>query len=205
MNLLNRFHYEKLHAGNNPNKQPSLLLRLSLYLLPLLTTTLTLFLVLKSWSIPNIDLPTSTSPPSPVHTSCGTTPDEARSRGCHFDILSFAWQTHECYDAELMDDFMAYDNWTFYTQPNRTSKTVSLTDALKGDVSLFVDWKYHVVHCTFMWMQMHRAFVIKGWIDSHLDSYAHTKHCRWALLEKETKMEEVNVVAKVKYPACRRV
>ncbi|KAK0609432.1 hypothetical protein B0T14DRAFT_531946 [Immersiella caudata] len=207
MSLLNRFHYEKLH-GDNQEKKSSLLYRVARCLLPFLATALVLFPILRSWhngnlSSCNFSNSGSSSPP-PVHNSCGSAPSEARSRGCHFDILSFAWQTHECFDAELMDTFIAYDNWTFYTQPNRTSETVDLGTALKGEMSLFVDWKYHVTHCTFMWMQMHRAYGVRGWIDSHLDSYAHTMHCRWALLETGTKMEEVNVVAAVKYPRCRR-
>ncbi|KAK0649769.1 hypothetical protein B0T16DRAFT_410690 [Cercophora newfieldiana] len=193
--------------GHNPPK--SHCYRIILYLVPLLVTTLILFATLKSWH-PQHPFSHNSKTSSLTHAatpfpSCGSSPAEARSRGCHFDILSFAWQTPECFDAKLMDSFLAFGNWTFYAEPNRTAETVDLETALRGESSLFVDWKYHVTHCTFMWMQMHRAYAVRGYIDSHLDSYAHTMHCRWTLLERDTAPETVNVVANLKYPVCRKV
>ncbi|KAM7184992.1 hypothetical protein V8F20_011976 [Naviculisporaceae sp. PSN 640] len=159
--------------------------------------------------------------PRPQYTSCGSTPAEARSRNCKFDILSFAWQTPECYDAQLMTDFLDYPRseshipitspnsgrWKFYTAFRTIDQndTVPLEEALKGEKDLLVDWEFHVVHCTFMWRQMHRAFTVGGWIDSHLDSYAHTMHCQRTLLDKERSPREVSVAAVVRYPSCRSV
>ncbi|KAL2132721.1 hypothetical protein VTI74DRAFT_3459 [Chaetomium olivicolor] len=145
----------------------------------------------------------------------------ARSRGCRFDILSFAWQTPECYDEELLDEFLRYDDWQFYAHPGGTDdddddnnsshnttlpeEVVDLATALEGRRTLYVDWKYHVAHCTFMWRQMHRAYARRGYIDSHLDDYAHTLHCQRTLLDRETPLHRVVVVAALKYPECRRI
>ncbi|KAJ4288265.1 hypothetical protein N0V88_007455 [Collariella sp. IMI 366227] len=138
-------------------------------------------------------------------TSCGSTPTEAKSRGCRFDILSFAWQTPECYDDELMQDFLRYSNWQLYAHPNRTDEVVDLAIALEGQKTLYVDWKYHITHCAFMWRQMHRAYALRGYIDSHLENYKHTLHCQWVLIEANVPLERVNVVAAVKYPQCRKI
>lgn len=104
-----------------------------------------------------------------------------------------------------MQDFLDYDTWQFYAHPNRTDAVVDLATALEGQGTLYVDWKYHVTHCTFMWQQMHRAYALRGYIDSHLDSYEHTLHCQWALIETDTPLGMVNVVAQLKYPECRKI
>ncbi|KAK4233309.1 hypothetical protein C8A03DRAFT_48111 [Achaetomium macrosporum] len=180
------------------------------YLLPILTTSVIVWAVLHTWHL-------QLSPPTLFHTThahrwttCGSSPAEAESRGCRFDILSFAWQTPECYDDELMQEFIHYDTnntWQFYAHPNNRTVVVDLATALRGhNRTLYVDWKYHVTHCTFTWRQMHRAYALRGYIDSHLDSYRHTLHCQWVLLENgKTPMETVNVVAELKYPECRKI
>jgi len=146
---------------------------------------------------------------SAVHSSCGTNPAEARARNCSFDILSFAWQTPECYDEPLLSDFLSYDltdgptGWTFWTEPNR-NVSISRETVMAGEIDAFVTWRYHIVHCTFMWRQMHRAFE-RGWIDSHSRNYNHTLHCQNTLLEKDIPDELVTVWGHVIYPVCEKV
>ena len=159
------------------------------------------------WSAFHDHLDHDDNHPSAPHRwrNCGSSPTEAKLRGCRFDILSFAWQTPECFDGELMDDFIAHDNWKFYAHFNSTETVVELAAALEGDRSLYVDWEYHITHCTFMWRQMHRAYTVKGFIDSHLDDYHHTLHCQRTLLDRETGLGMVNVIAALKYPDCRKI
>ena len=52
---------------------------------------------------------------------------------------------------------------------------------------------------------MHRAYRVRGFVDSHLDAYKHTLHCQGVLLERGVPGGVVNVVAEVKYPECREV
>jgi hypothetical protein len=135
--------------------------------------------------------------------SCGSTATQARDRGCSFDLISFAWQTPECYDAPLVSEFAAWDSWEFYTEPFGTV-TVPLQDAMRGEQSLWVPWRYHVVHCTLMWRQMHRAYE-NGWIDAHMHAYNHTMHCQKVLLRKGIDEEEVSTRAAIIFPVCERV
>ncbi|KAK4247437.1 hypothetical protein C7999DRAFT_14517 [Corynascus novoguineensis] len=181
-----------------------------IYLIPIFATSLAIWAVLHIWRIQL--LPSrfhyqqrATSASDHRWTTCGSTPEEAESRGCRFDILSFAWQTPECYDDELMEDFLKYGTWQFYAYPNRTDVVVNSSTALKGYRSLYVDWEYHVTHCTFTWRQMHRAYAERGYIDSHLDSYKHTLHCQWVLTNRKTRLGMVNVVAEIKYPECKKI
>jgi hypothetical protein len=93
---------------------------------------------------------------------------------------------------------------TFWTN-NTAIETVPLEVAAKGEMNLHVTWETHVIHCTYMWMQMHRAYGVRGYIDSHLDNWAHTKHCQAVILEKEIGPETVNAEGRVNYPECRDV
>jgi hypothetical protein len=150
-----------------------------------------------------------------IWTSCGSNPSTARSRGCQFDLISFSWQTPECYDSTLVSEFASFSPWTFWTSENGT-ETVSLEEAFLGERKLWFPWRYHVVHCTFVWRKMHRAYEV-GWIDSDLRGYGHTMHCqKMVLMEMEGEESEegrffevdgerVVTAANVIYPTCERL
>lgn len=153
------------------------------------------------------DLPPTNSSSPPEFTQCGTSPAEARSRGCFFDVISFAWQTPLCYDPSLMEEFLAVHNWTFYTDFT-TAVAVPLETVLLGEANLMVTWQYHITHCGFLYLQMHRAFE-NGYIDSHLHSYKHSEHCRNMIMRigipNTVKDEDVFTRANLLYPTCDKV
>lgn len=139
-----------------------------------------------------------------VWASCGDTAEEARARGCTFDVMSFAWQTPECYDAALVEEFIGWETWDFYDWED-DSISVPFHTIMRGEQSAWVSWQYHLVHCTFMWRQMHRAYE-RGWIDSHLDKYNHTVHCQDVLLHPlRLNYSEIGAGAPLRFPTCRRV
>jgi len=141
---------------------------------------------------------------SKTWSSCGDSLETARNRNCSFDLISFAWQTPECYDTELVSEFASWNNWTFYADDKFTSP-VSQEIAIQGNrTPLFVKWDYHIVHCTFMWRQMHRAYE-RGWIDSHLGNYSHTLHCQHMILMDSSAAEHAITVARVIYPQCTKM
>ena len=51
---------------------------------------------------------------------CGDSPEEARSRGCHFDVIFFCWLAPECYDAELSTKFDNANVLEWYLDSNQT-------------------------------------------------------------------------------------
>ncbi len=159
--------------------------------------TILLIVLLASVAIPSSRLKSS----STRWSSCGDSLETAQERGCSFDLISFAWQTPECYDTELVAEFSSWSNWTFYADDKFTIP-VSQEIARQGNrTPLFVKWDYHIVHCTFMWRQMHRAYE-RGWIDSHLGNYNHTLHCQRMMLMDKSAAEKAITVARIIYPPC---
>lgn len=146
-------------------------------------------------------------------TSCGDNPTTARERGCSFDLISFAWQMPECYDSSLVEEFANWETWTFWMDENGTT-TVPQEVARLGERTLWMKWHYHIVHCTFVWRQLHRAYEA-GWIDSDLRSYKHTTHCQRMLLMDGIEVDDgrffsisndtVITSANIIYPVCEKV
>ena len=139
----------------------------------------------------------------PRFSSCGNTSTSARERGCSFDVISFSWQTPECYIEPLSSEFASWKNWTYWTE-YRGNVTVPTEIAVKGDRDYYVTWEYHMVHCTFVWRQMLLGYE-RGWIDSHVRSYPHTLHCQHMLFVEDFLPDDNNVLVNVQYPVCERV
>ncbi|KAH8812842.1 hypothetical protein F5884DRAFT_786520 [Xylogone sp. PMI_703] len=144
---------------------------------------------------------------------CGGDPEIARSRGCHFDLIAFAWQTHECFDAPLVAEFAEFEDWTFWAS-EYGNETVPKEVAFLGERTLYITWRYHIVHCTFVWRQLHRAYEA-GWIDSDLRRYGHTKHCQQMFLMEGQEFQNgrfyalpndtVTTLANIIYPSCEKL
>ncbi|ODA83225.1 hypothetical protein RJ55_01736 [Drechmeria coniospora] len=135
---------------------------------------------------------------------CGSTATEARQRGCKFDIISFCWLPTECYDGELSRDFDAMRTWEWFRDFNKT-EPLSHKQIMTGEFTgLYVNWEYHVRHCTAMWQKMHRAILGQGKraIDSYIGELPHTHHCGEMLLERGAAFEDINTIILVKFPDC---
>ena len=145
------------------------------------------------------------SAPGIMVAPCGSTSSEARARGCHFDVISFCWLPDACYDTELSDAFDGYTKWEWYLDSNKT-RPISHELAMTGDYTdLFVNWEYHLRHCTAMWKKLHRAILGRGKIaiDGYIGPLAHTEHCSMMLLEdRDVGLEEINTIIRVKFPDC---
>jgi hypothetical protein len=147
---------------------------------------------------------------STVWTSCGDTPETARERGCQFDTTGWAWQTPECYDASLSAEFAEWEPWIFWTSKHG-NESVPREVAYLGERSLWTTWHFHIVHCTFGWRKLHRAYEA-GWIDSSTRKYEHTKHCQEMFLMEGIELDDGRVfsidndtrltMANVVYPSC---
>ncbi|KAI1752008.1 hypothetical protein F4782DRAFT_165540 [Xylaria castorea] len=143
-----------------------------------------------------------------MQSPCGSTPEEAMARGCHFDTISFCWLPDECYDRDLVDTFEATRNWHYYTDPEG-KHTISHEELVGGHgSSLWVSWEYHLRHCMFMWFKFHRAVLAKGnpdlpQIDGYIANLNHTNHCATILLtDRDVAFSTLNTETLVKYPDC---
>ncbi len=137
----------------------------------------------------------------PSITSCGATPSEAQSRGCHFDITSFSWLPPACHDDDLVAEFLALERWEWFLDPAGT-QSIPLEEVERGEMAqMYVSWKYHLAHCVFMWQKLHRA-VDKGQvIDAYIGNYHHTSHCGHMLMKAENGTT-LNTIIRRKYVGC---
>jgi len=119
---------------------------------------------------------------------CGSshTIEEARESGCLFDPMSWLWVRPECYDQELIDNFMNRTDWSWHSDWKLTPESrIPLEEVVRGDhAKLFTQKKYHSVHCTYMWQKMHKALLEHRPVDTDLTSWHHTLHCEQVLLNE---------------------
>ncbi|KAI0102113.1 hypothetical protein GGR51DRAFT_574254 [Nemania sp. FL0031] len=129
------------------------------------------------------------------------TPEEARALGCIFDPAGWVWTRPECFDGDLLADFMDRTNFSYHTDINLTPESeVPLQEVMRGGHTLlYTQNKYHYLHCTYMMKKMHKALLEHGPTDSYLRSVNHIKHCEMVLLnhvlheDKELECEEGDI------------
>lgn len=133
---------------------------------------------------------------------CGNTPEEARARGCRFELHNFAWVPAACYDNELADAWDAEEGWLFSADENGTD-LIPKEVALRGDLSAaWVPWSQHLAHCALIWRKFHRAVAFGRPMDSWTSSYSHTSHCASNLVRKDLDGSVFNSLLHLKFPDC---
>ncbi|PVH94002.1 hypothetical protein DM02DRAFT_509826, partial [Periconia macrospinosa] len=120
---------------------------------------------------------------------CGSSSEEARAKGCVYDVMMTAWMKPECYDKELSDYFFYRDsgNWTFYLDPEGT--IVLPHEALfRGEYTEYwVKGTYHFSHCSYIWAkQMQQMGKRPLTLDSKARNWRHTIHCANMLAKANT-------------------
>jgi hypothetical protein len=150
---------------------------------------------------------------------CGISAEEARKRGCLFDLGLVAWLPPACYNKELDDRFRAANPWEFWlpnddnTGPNIT-KPITTEKHLQELPVQMVDegwpghsWSTlanHDAHCMHTWEYLHQA-VLKGKnFPSLLVRFEHTAHCTRAALMDTSNITytETSPRAHGRFPAC---
>lgn len=123
---------------------------------------------------------------------CGHTPEEARAKGCVFDVMMQDWMPSACYDRALSERYLATGNWTWWADAEAT-KSIPLEDMRKGEHPvIFVAQDYHKSHCIYAWEMAVRAMRNDWPLIEELISYDHVMHCRHSTLSKHS--EEVRGV-----------
>ncbi|KAK1710294.1 uncharacterized protein BDZ83DRAFT_657106 [Colletotrichum acutatum] len=171
------------------------------------------------WAAPLVIHRTSTAinavaPAVPVITSCGVSPDEARAKGCHFQLWSYSWVPHNCFDADLHNDFLKLhveEGWKYYRNNNSdataaaksstTLEEVSLDQVLLGEGDgLYSTWGQHYWHCVFY---LRRFFRATGGITNRDRDAHHSVHCQaWLADPFAHGWETVNIHLEVGYHEC---
>ena len=135
-------------------------------------------------------------------TSCGSTPGEARVRGCTFDLMSWCWLPPACHDEPLSRQHLDLGPWLWYEDVEAT-RSVTQEVAARGEIpKLFVEESFHQIHCTYIWKKMHRAYLSQRTIDSYVGRFNHTIHCSEVLLRQGAIWDQVDTSVVLKYPTC---
>jgi hypothetical protein len=139
---------------------------------------------------------------------CGTSPAEARHRGCVFETTGFAWLPRACLDPSTEDQFLAHvqnHNLTYYRDPECT-QPVSLLEVRRGDQGLFVQETYHKTHCAFLLRKLHSRYSEGKPVDGMIMNQGHTKHCVSEMLDGEMMHKGANgQFSYLKYPYCGKM
>lgn len=139
--------------------------------------------------------------------SCGASPAEARSLGCVFDIMSFAWTPAPCYDHATSKAYLARNGpWVFYLDHNATQPLPF--EELENYEIVWTEHSYHIVHCLYAWERGHMAMDVgQGTLlPSEMGSIDHTRHCVDLLDdvgEAAAPAKKVNAIAYLVYDGCK--
>jgi hypothetical protein len=166
--------------------------RVSLALFVGAVAIIALFTVYRLWISPNID-------------QCGTTPAEARARGCVFEMIGFSWLPKDCHDAEVEAEFRIMSQDLEYYRDMNYTERVSIEEASQGNgPGFYVNQDYHKAHCAFLLKKLHRAVSSGRRIDGLISPVAHTSHCVHMLLGSPNYRADALQMATVKFPYCGR-
>jgi hypothetical protein len=138
----------------------------------------------------------------PEWENCGSSPAEALSLGCSFDVMSFTWIPTRCFDQELMEDFLALRSWSWYMDKEGVNSVDFAAVSAGCYDELYVTEEYHLYHCTYMWRKMHRAILEGRPLDSYIGNINHTEHCGMMLLNPNGPMNGITTTIFTKYPHC---
>lgn len=132
-------------------------------------------------------------------TFCGNTPRIARSRGCLFDVMSFAWLPAPCVDVEMMERYISERTWEWYIDYDMTKKA-SLDMVREGEYKwMFSTQAFHIAHCLYTWEKQKRFLFAEKredekWVDQGSFGPGHTAHCIDYILKRHVKPNKVSTI-----------
>lgn len=136
---------------------------------------------------------------------CGTTPEEARKRGCLFEMHNFAWVPPLCYDEELSQDWNSYKGWEFSWAANDSSATSAsfVQDCRNGNIeAAWVPWYQHMAHCSFILKKYLRSVMFDRPMDNWTSDWHHNEHCTNMMARLNVNPYFFNSLLHLKFPVC---
>ena len=113
----------------------------------------------------------------PVEFHCGSSAEEAKTLGCKFDIMEFAWVHPACWDQQLLDEFAPPDRWLFASDEDFSSP-ITQEAAATGDIeALWVRTDYHGAHCTYCFYKLAKAVAERRPYNLRNRQLVHAHHC----------------------------
>jgi len=134
--------------------------------------------------------------------NCGYNAEEARAKGCVFDVMMQLWTPAPCFDEVLSNRFLEIGNWTWYADSS-ASHVFTLEEMRKGEHdAVYVAQSYHITHCVYAWEKLVRAMRNQDPLITELISYDHVIHCRHKTLLRTDDHAIRGVRAPTAYTEC---
>lgn len=134
--------------------------------------------------------------------SCGSTSTEARAQGCRFDVMMSAWVHERCYDAELMEQTLSVERFTWFEDLAMTLPVSESVVRLGNHHRLYTRPDFHYKHCAYVWLRQMRAWRGQAAIDDNSWGFEHTVHCAQSLLAPNTPYPKNHTENNVVYYRC---
>ncbi|RAH66309.1 uncharacterized protein BO66DRAFT_442114 [Aspergillus aculeatinus CBS 121060] len=115
--------------------------------------------------------------PSAHWTDCGSSPEEAISKGCRYDVILVAWVPADCFDEELMESYLAEVEYPFWLD-RALQQSTTLMEVRRGiHPVVFSNQEFHMAHCAYFLEMSIRGFRQRRvWDNTTLDM-EHMRHC----------------------------
>ncbi|TGJ85492.1 hypothetical protein E0Z10_g3252 [Xylaria hypoxylon] len=119
---------------------------------------------------------------------CGSsdTAEEGRAKGCVFDPMGWVWVRPECFNREMVHEYLDRGKFTFHTDPKLTPESMVPIDIIfRGDhPKLFTQKSYYSIYCIYIWRRIQKAAVENLPIDSYPTLPDHVNNCEKVLLNE---------------------
>ena len=133
---------------------------------------------------------------------CGFSPEEAREKGCIYDVMMQDWVPEPCYDQVLTERYLKAGKYIWYADGDGNT-TISDEQMAKGEHGrAWMSTAYHKDHCVFSWLKIIRALRMKRGISQELLSYDHVLHCSHGALKQDSEDKGLGVSAPTNYAKC---
>lgn len=114
--------------------------------------------------------------------TCGNTTQEARERGCTYDILLNHWVPAPCADPDMLEEYKDDGSWGGFADEGLTQR-LTVEEMSERDF-YYTSIRDHVNHCAIMWRKQYFAFFEeRAAIDSVVAGERHTEHCTQYLMD----------------------
>ncbi|KAF2481525.1 hypothetical protein BDY17DRAFT_301483 [Neohortaea acidophila] len=132
---------------------------------------------------------------------CGSSVEEARAKGCFFDVMLHSWVHEDCFDKELMDDYLTKVPYHWY-RDWRHKEEITVEEMRLGEHgSAAVKLEEHGTHCAYVLEKNLRAIMNGKAVARSIYSVKHAVHCI-GLLVDPSKIPGIYTEVVVEYDQC---
>ncbi|KAJ8069033.1 hypothetical protein OCU04_002707 [Sclerotinia nivalis] len=120
----------------------------------------------------------------PIWKDCGGSGEEARAKGCVFDVVLVAWLQPECFDPELHEAYLSDHGYPFWLDRSLQTPTTLEEVRLGKHATVYSSAEFHLAHCAYFLEQSVRGFRRGGMVDNVTLDNDHTEHCARGLRDQ---------------------